>query len=82
MVVQARKKDVLLLTPRRTFARIQPTKNQGAALGLWLEPLQPGGRLQPGRIHETMRFQIILARSDEIDAELMCWMQLAYAQNC
>lgn len=82
VVVQARKTYVSLLTPRRTFARIQPTTKQRVDLGLRLEGLQPGGRLQAGRIHETMPLQIGLTRPDEVDAEVLVWLQQAYAQNC
>jgi hypothetical protein len=82
VVVQARKKDVSLLTPRRTFARIQPTTKQRVDLGLRLEGLQPGGRLQPGKVHETMPLQIGLARPEEVDAEVVDWLRQAYAQNC
>lgn len=82
VVVQARKTYVSLLTPRRTFARIQPTTKQRLELGLRLEGLQPGGRLQPGKIHESMPVQVGLAVPEEVDAEVMSWMQQAYAQNC
>lgn len=82
VVVQARKTYVSLLTPRRTFARIQPTTKQRVDLGLRLEGLQPGGRLQPGKIHETMPLQIGLARAEEVDAEVLVWLRQAYAQNC
>lgn len=82
VVVQARKTYVSLLTPRRTFARIQPTTRRRLDLGLRLEGLQPGGRLQPGRIHETMPLQIGLARPEEVDAEVVDWLQQAYGQNC
>lgn len=82
VVVQARKTYVSLLTPRRTFARIQPTTKQRVDLGLRLEGLQPGGRLQPGKIHETMPLQIGLIRPEEVDTEVLAWMQQAYAQNC
>lgn len=45
VVVQARKTYISLLTPRRIFARIQPTTRQRVDLGLRLEGLQPDGRL-------------------------------------
>lgn len=82
VVVQARKTYVSLLTPRRTFARIQPTTRQRLDLGLRLEGLPPGGRLQPGKVHESMPLQVGLARPEEVDAELLSWLQQAYAQNC
>lgn len=81
VVVQARKAYVSLLTLRRTFARIQPTTKQRVDLGLRLEGMRLGGRLQPGKIYETMPLQIALTRPDEVDAEVLVWLQEAYAQN-
>jgi hypothetical protein len=82
VVVQMRKTYVSLVTPRRTFARVQPTTKQRVDLGLRLEGLQPGGRLQPSKIHETMPLQISLTTLDEVDAEVLSWLQQAYDQNC
>ena len=82
VVVQTRKTYVSLVTPRRTFARIQPTTKQRVDLGLRLEGLQPGGRLTPSKIHETMPLQISLTTADEVDAEVLGWLQQAYEQNC
>lgn len=81
VTVQARKTYVSLVTSRRTFARIQPTTKQRVDLGLRLEGLQPGGRLAPSRIHETMPLQISLTSPDDIDAEVLNWLQRAYEQN-
>ena len=82
VVIQARKTYVSLVSPRRTFARIQPTTKQRLDLGLRLEGLQAGGRLQPSKIHETMPLQIHLAALDEVDAEVLAWLQQAHGQNC
>jgi hypothetical protein len=82
VVVQTRKTYVSLVTPRRTFARVQPTTKQRVDLGLRLEGQQPGGRLQPSKIHETMPLQISLTSLDEVDAEVLGWLQQAYDQNC
>jgi len=82
VVVQTRKTYVSLVSPRRTFARVQPTTKQRVDLGLRLEGLQPGGRLQPSKIHETMPLQISLTAPDEVDAEVLAWLQQAYDQNC
>ena len=43
---------------------------------------QPGGRLQPSKIHETMPLQISLTALDQVDAEALAWLQPAYEQNC
>jgi hypothetical protein len=82
VVIQTRKTYVSLVTPRRTFARIQPTTKQRVDLGLRLEGLEPGGRLLPSKIHETMPLQISLTSMDEVDAEVLSWLQQAYEQNC
>jgi hypothetical protein len=82
VVVQTRKTYISLVTPRRTFARIQPTTKQRVDLGLRLEGQQPDGRLQPSKIHETMPLQISLTTLDEVDAEVLGWLQQAYDQNC
>jgi hypothetical protein len=81
VIIQARKTYVSLVTPRRTFARIQPTTKSRVDLGLRLEGHKPGGRLQPSKIQETMRLQVGLTSLDDIDSELLTWLQEAYEQN-
>jgi len=81
VVVQTRKSYVSLVTPRRTFARIQPSTKTRVDLGLRLEGTQPGGRLRPSKIHETMQLQIGLTAYEEIDSEVLGWLQKAYDQN-
>jgi hypothetical protein len=80
-VVQARKTYVSLVSPRRTFARIQPTTKRRVDLGLRLAGQRAGGRLQPSKIHESMPLQISLSAPDEVDAEVLGWLQQAYDQN-
>jgi hypothetical protein len=53
VVIQARKTYVSLVTPRRTFARVQPTTKTRVDLGLRLDRQRAGGRLQPSTLHET-----------------------------
>ena len=81
ITIQARKTYVSLLTPRRTFARIQPTTKQRVDLGLRLEGQKPGGRLQPSRFQETMKIQIGLSSVEEVDAEVLGWLRRAYDEN-
>jgi hypothetical protein len=81
VTIQARKTYVSLMTPRRTFARIQPTTRNRVDLGLRLEGQEPGGRLVPSHIQETMHVQIELTSPGEVDAEVLEWLQLAYDQN-
>jgi hypothetical protein len=80
-VIQARKTYVSLVSPRRTFARVQPTTKTRVDLGLRLDQCIAGARLQPSRIHATMRFQIALTTHDEVDAEVRRWLQRAYLEN-
>jgi len=81
VTIQARKTYVSLVSPRRTFARIQPTTKNRVDLGLRLEGRKPGGRLQPSKIHETMQVQIGLTTLDEVDSKVLSWLQLAYDEN-
>ena len=81
VTVQARKTYVSLVTPRRTFARIQPTTKSRIDLALRLEGHTPGGRLHASKIHETTRLQISLSSVDDIDAEVLNWLQQAYDQS-
>lgn len=80
LVIQARKTYVSLVAPRRTFARVQPAK-QRVDLGLRLESCKAGGRLEPSRIHHTMRLQIALTKPEEVDAEVQNWLERAYVEN-
>ena len=81
VIIQARKTFVSLVTPRRTFARVQATTRNRVDLGLRLEGQKPVGRLRPSRIHETMRFQISLTAPGDVDSEALDWLQKAYDQN-
>jgi Domain of unknown function (DUF5655) len=81
IVIQVRKTYVSLVAPRRTFARVQPTTRTRLDLGLRLDGQKPAGRLQPSRIHETMRLQISLTGPDEVDAEVVGWLKRAFEQN-
>ena len=82
MIIQARKTYVSLVSPRRTFARVQPTTRTRVDLGLRLEGRRPGGRLQPSTIHETMRLQVGLTARADVNAEVRHWLQQAYSENC
>lgn len=81
VIIQTRKTYVSLVTSRRTFARIQPTTKSRVDLALRLEGHRPGGRLQPSKIHETTRLQVGLTSLDDIDSEVLTWLQEAYEQN-
>jgi hypothetical protein len=81
LVIQARKTYVSLVSPRRTFARVQPTAKTGVILGLRLDNRRPRGRVRPSTIHETMRLQIVLTAPREVDAEVEDWLRQAYEEN-
>src|SRR3989442_879792 len=81
VTIQARKTYVSLVSPRRTFARIQATTKNRVDLGLRLEGRKPKGRLQPSKIQETMQVQIGLTAPDEVDSEVLGWLQQAYDEN-
>lgn len=81
VVIQARKTYVSLVTPRRTFARVQATTRSRVDLALRLEGEKPGGRLAPSRIHETTPLQVSLFAPEDVDAQVLGWLEKAYAQN-
>jgi hypothetical protein len=81
VVIQARKTYVSLVTPRRTFARVQPTTRTRVDLGLRLDGRQPRGRLKPSKIHETMSVQVGLMTPEEVDSDVQKWLHEAYAEN-
>lgn len=80
VTVQARKTYVSLVTPRRTFARIQAA-NRRVILALRLEDRAPAGRLRPSKLHESTPLQISLTALDDVDAEALDWLAEAYEQN-
>lgn len=81
VTIQARKTYVSLVSPRRTFARIQPTTKTRVDLALRLEGRKPGGRLQPSKIHETTQVQIGLSAAEDVDSEVLSWLRQAYDEN-
>jgi hypothetical protein len=81
VTLQVRKTYVSLVTPRRTFARIRATTPSRVDLGLRLDGHKPGGRLQPSKLHETMRLQISLSSPEEVDTEVITWLRTAYDEN-
>jgi Domain of unknown function (DUF5655) len=81
VVIQARKTWGSLVTPRRTFARVQAPTKRRVDLGLRLENRRPAGRLQPSRIHGTMLLQVCLTAPGEVDAQVGSWLQQAYDEN-
>jgi hypothetical protein len=68
------------VSPRRTFARVQPTTRDRVELALRLEGAKPGGRLKPSRVHESMSVSIPLASTKEFDFEARAWLRRAYKE--
>ncbi len=81
VTVQTRKTYVSLVTPRRTFARIQPTTRTRVDVGLRLDGVPPAGRLKPCRAHDTMPVQFGLTSTGDLDDEARAWLKAAYEQN-
>ena len=81
VAVQARKTYVSLVSPRRTFARVQAVSGKRVDLGLRLDGETPGGRLLPSTNHETMTLKLSLTAPQDLDAEARDWMRKAYAWN-
>jgi hypothetical protein len=81
ITIQARKTYVSLVTPKRTFARIQPTTKDRIDLGLRLEDRKPGGRLKPSRMNETMKLQVGLNSLSDLDKEVLGFLKEAYQEN-
>jgi len=80
LTIQARKTFVSLVSPRRTFARVQRARAH-VNLGLRLDGQRPVGRLVRSKIHDTMRIQVEVENVAQVDAELQDWLKRAYAQN-
>lgn len=82
--VQARKTYVALLTPRRTFAAVQPTTRSRIDLGVRLSPKQdPTARLERARNfgQSSVTHIIRLGSPDAVDEEVEEWLRRAYEVN-
>lgn len=80
VTVQARKTYVSLVSPRRTFARVQAAKTR-VDLALRLEGRRPGGRLQPSKVHDSMPLQVSFDAPADVDAEALALLREAYEEN-
>lgn len=82
--VQNRKTYVALLTPRRTFASIEPTTKKRVDLGMRLPREQKlEGRLVAATSmgQSAVTHRIGLSSVEDIDAEVERWLQRAYEAN-
>lgn len=81
--VQARKTFVALVTPRRTFAVVQPMTRRRVDLGLRLADPPLGGRLRAASSmgNGAMTARIGLESVEEVDDEVDEWLRRAYEEN-
>jgi len=81
VTIQARKTFVSLVSPRRTFAVVQATTKTRVDLGLRLDGVEPGGRLQAARDIGAATVRITLSGPEEFDDEAVGWLRRAYEAN-
>jgi Domain of unknown function (DUF5655) len=78
--VQARKTYTSLLTPRRTFAAVRPTRKSRVDVALRLDGATLGGRLLDGRntAGGGLNVRFALATLDDLDADALDLLRRAY----
>ena len=86
VTVEARRTLVSLVSPRRTFAVIQPRTKNRVDLGLRLdtprpEDLKPGDRLQAARDLGAATVRIALTEPAQLDDEALGWLRRAYEHS-
>ena len=80
VTVQARKTYISLLSPRHTFAVVQPTTKTRVDLGLRLDGQKPGGRLLAAKSlgTELITVRIGLSSPRDFDTEAVRLLKRAY----
>jgi Domain of unknown function (DUF5655) len=83
ITIQARTNYVSLLTPRRTFAAVQPTTRTRIDLGLKLADPRRRGKLEQNSSmgSSVINARIALKTLDDVDEEVEGWLRQAYADN-
>jgi len=83
VTVQTRKTYVSLVTPRRTFAAVQPTTKRRVDLGLRLPDQSLGGRIESAASmgSSQVNVRIGLTSIGDVDDEIDHWLELAYRAN-
>jgi hypothetical protein len=83
VTVQTRKGYISLVSPRRTFASIQPTTKDRLDLGLRLPGEKPKGRLETARSigQSAMTHKIGLSSEADVNAEVRDWLRRAFDTN-
>lgn len=81
--VQTRKTYVSLVTPRRTFAVLAPTTRTRLDLGFRWDDPPASPRLSPAgsRLGGMVTVKVGLHRLDDVDPEVVGWLETAYAAN-
>ena len=81
--LQARKTYVALLSPKRTFASIQPTTKTRIDIGLRLDGVEPEGRLEIAKSigQSSMTHKVALSSPTDVDEAAVGWLRRAYEAN-
>ncbi len=81
--VQARKTYVTLVTPKRTFAIIRATTRDRVDVGLRLPGTPAEGRLHTakGLGNDYVNVRLALTKPEDVDEDLVNWLQRAYEAN-
>jgi hypothetical protein len=75
----APKKGYLSLRRRKQFAMIQPSTTHRIDIGLILPGVTPDGRLEPAAgFNALFTHRVRIATAEDIDAQLLGWLQTAY----
>jgi Domain of unknown function (DUF5655)/Domain of unknown function (DUF4287) len=73
------KKGYVSIRRAKQFAIAQPSTKDRFDLGLTAKTLEPGGRLEPaGSWNAMVTHRVRLARVEDVDAEVVAWLRLAY----
>jgi hypothetical protein len=83
VTVQSRKTCVSLVSPRRTFAVVQPTTKSRVDLGFRLDGLEPAGRLLAAKNvgNGSINIRVALSGPGDIDEEVLGWLRRSYDQS-
>jgi hypothetical protein len=81
--LQARKTYVALLTPRRTFASIQPTTKTRIDIGLRFDDATDAKGLEPAKSigQSSMTHKLALSSPGDVNHETVGWLRRAYEAN-
>jgi hypothetical protein len=81
--VQARKTYVALLSPKRTFASVQPTTRTRVDIGLRLDGVPPEGRLLEAKSigQSSMTHKLAISSVTDLDNAAIGWLRRAYEAN-